>query len=247
MRKLKIILVPLAGLLITINTGLVQAQDLASRVGAALASPERPEGEQLRDQARKPVEVLQFLGIDSGMTVVDLLAAGGWYTEVLSAAVGPKGKVYSQNPARMRDRVGDAAQARADRLGNVELLFTEDMNDFGIEDTVDAAITALNVHDAYNFRGEQGGKDFFKGIYKALKPGGVLGVIDHAGIAGQDNSSLHRIEKSIVRDLITAAGFTIEAESDILHNPNDDHTLSIRDASLERNTDRMLIKARKPE
>ena len=247
MRTLNTLLVTVACLLLTITGSLVRADDLADRINAALAAPQRPADEKLRDQARKPVQTLQFLGVQAGMTVVDMLAAGGWYTEVLSAAVGPKGKVYSQNPERMKERMGDAAKARADRLKNVELLYTKDMTDFGLDGTVDFAITALNLHDAYNFGGEQAGKDFFKGVYKALKPGSVLGVIDHVGIAGQDNKTMHRIEKSVAIELIKSAGFTIEGESDVLHNPNDDHTKQIRDASLERNTDQMLFKARKPK
>ena len=247
MRTINKLLVAAAGLFLTINSGLVQADDLADRINAALASPQRPEGEQARDQARKPLQTLQFLGVKAGMTVVDVLAGGGWYTEVLSAAVGPKGKVYSQNPERMKERMGEAAKARADRLKNVELLYTADMTDFGLDGTADFAITALNLHDAYNFGGEQAGKDFLKGVYKALKPGAVLGVIDHVGIAGQDNKTMHRIEKSVASELIKSAGFTIEAESDILHNPEDDHTKAIRDAALQRNTDQMLFKARKPK
>ena len=247
MRKLSTVFVAVAGLLFTITSGFARADDLADRVNAALASPQRPAGERDRDDARKPVQVLEFLGVRAGMTVVDILAAGGWYDEVLSAAVGPQGKVYSQNTERFKERVGQAQQARADRLGNVELLYTKDMTDFGLDGTADAAITALNVHDAYIFGGEQGALDFFKGAYKALKPGGVLGVIDHIGIAGQDNKKLHRIPVATVRKLITDSGFIIEAESDILHNPNDDHTRFIRDPSLHRDTDRMLIKAVKPK
>ena len=247
MRTLNTLLMAAAGLLLIMNSSFVQADDLADRINAALSSPQRPEGEQARDQARKPVPTLQFLGVEAGMTVVDVLAGGGWYTEVLSAAVGPEGKVYSQNPERMRERVSATAQARADRLGNVELLYTADMTDFGLDGTIDFAITALNLHDAYNFGGEQGGKDFFKGVYKALKPGAVLGVIDHIGIAGQDNTTMHRIEKTVAIELIKSAGFVIEAESDILHNPNDDHTKPIRDAELQRTTDQMLFMARKPK
>lgn len=246
MRTLNTSLAAFCGLILTIYCGVVQADALADRVNAALASPQRPAGERDRDAARKPVQVLEFLGVKAGMTVVDMLAAGGWYDEVLSAAVGPQGKVYSQNPERFKQRVGQAQQARADRLGNVKLLYTKDMTDFGLNGTADVAITALNTHDAYNFRGEQGGLDFFKGAYKALKPGGILGVIDHIGIAGQDNKKLHRIPIATVRKLITDSGFVIEAESNILHNPDDDHTKFIRDPSLHRNTDRMLIKARKP-
>ena len=131
-------------------------------------------------------------------------------------------------------------------MGNVKLLYTKDMTDFGLDGTADVALTALNTHDAYNFGGEKAGLDFFKGAYKALKPGGILGVIDHVGIAGRDNKKLHRIPIATVRKLITDSGFVIDAESDILRNPKDDHTKFIRDPSLHRDTDRMLFKAHKP-
>ncbi len=111
---------------------------------------------------------------------------------------------------------------------------------------VDVAITALNLHDAYIFGGEAGAVTLLENIFTALKPGGVLGVIDHVGIAGQNNSRLHRIEKSMAMTFLKYAGFVVEDESDLLANPKDDHTLPMRDPSLERNTDRMLIKARKP-
>ena len=87
---------------------------------------------------------------------------------------------------------------------------------------------------------------FINAMYEALVPGGVLGFVDHIGIDGQDNASLHRIEKARAMEMLTRAGFEIEAESDMLMNPADDHTLNIRDASLGRATDRMLIRARKP-
>jgi predicted methyltransferase len=76
-----------------------RAQDeQAARMRAALASPARPAEEKERDAVRKPVETVQFLGIETGDTVIDVIAAGGWFTEVLSAAVGPSGKVLAQNP-----------------------------------------------------------------------------------------------------------------------------------------------------
>ena len=76
-----------------------QAQDeQVTRMRTALASPARPQADKDRDAVRKPVETIQFLGIKTGQTVVDVIAVGGWFTEVLSAAVGPSGKVYGQNP-----------------------------------------------------------------------------------------------------------------------------------------------------
>jgi predicted methyltransferase len=114
------------------------------------------------------------------------------------------------------------------------------------EGKIDVAITALNFHDLYIFGGDAGASGMLANIYKLLKPGGTLGLIDHVGVAGQDNNALHRIEKSKVREFLTQTGFEIDGESNVLANPADDHTLHMRDESLDRNTDRMVIKAVKP-
>jgi predicted methyltransferase len=214
----------------------------------ALSSPERSAENKARDAARKPVEVVQFLGIEDGMTVLDVIAAGGWYTEVLSAAVGPTGKVYSQNPAFFLSRAGfvEAEAARHERLGNVEAIHGE-IADAGVDGEVDAAITNQNLHDIYNGGGEAGAMPLIESVYAALKPGGVFGVMDHRGVAGQPNADLHRMEVEAARNLLTAAGFEIEAESDTLANPADDHTKGPGDDSLGGISDRFLIKARKPE
>jgi predicted methyltransferase len=219
--------------------------DLAAGFDAALAAPERPAEERERDAARRPREVLEFVGIEAGMSVLELSAGGGWYTEVLSAAVGPDGAVYAQNAGRIAERYADASSARAGRLGNVRV-WNRETSDLDLRGVVDAAFTALNLHDRAD-DGDEIGVAFLTAVYDALKPGGVFGVIDHVGVAGQDNSELHRIEKARARDLLTRAGFVVEAESDILANPADDHTLNVRDDSLGRNTDRMLLRARKPE
>ena len=240
----------IVGLLLSLGVfccGTAQAAD--SGFQAALASPDRPAEDKARDAARKPVEVVEFLGIGSGMTVVDVLAGGGWFTEVLSGAVGSTGHVISQAGPRMLQMQGgavaEAAKKRAERLGNVEVSF-ENVDALGLNATADAAVTAMNLHDVYNFGGEEAALNFVKGVFAALKPGGVFGVIDHTGIAGQNNNELHRIEPAIAKRLLEAAGFVIEAESDLLANPADNHTLGIRDASLERRTDQFLFLARKP-
>ena len=219
--------------------------ELAPGFAEALSSAERPAEEKARDASRKPEEVLSFVGIEAGMTVLELFAGGGWYTEALSAAVGPEGMVYAQNPERFRERVAEAAAARAARLENVEVFYTVG-SDIGLPAQADAAFTALNLHDYAN-RGDETGLAFLRGIYDSVVPGGTLGVVDHVGVAGQDNAELHRMEASKARELLIASGFSIEAESEILMNSTDDHTLGIRDPSIRYNTDRMLIRARKPE
>jgi predicted methyltransferase len=224
-----------------------QAQDeQVARMRSALAAPGRPAEDKERDAVRKPVETVQFLGLKTGQTVIDVIAAGGWFTEVLSAAVGPSGKVLAQNPEFFVSRPGfaEAEKQRNDRLRNVEPVHGE-LAAKGIVSQADGAVTALNLHDLYNGQnGEAAAVAFAKGVYDALKPGGVFGVIDHIGIAGQDNASFHRMQVAQAKDVLTKAGFRIEAESNILANPADDHTKGVRD--MARHTDQFLIRARKP-
>lgn len=231
-----------------LGSGAHAQDEQAQRMERALASPDRSAEAKARDEISKPIEVVQFLGIETGDTALDVIAAGGWFTEVLSAAVGPSGKVYSQNPAFFLERGGDEflarEQAQVERLGNVEPVHG-DLADADLED-VDAAVTSMNFHDLYNSGGAEVGTAFLKSIYDTLKPGGVLGVIDHVGIAGQDNAAFHRVELDATKEALESAGFTIEAESDLLANPADDHEVGVRDPSLEGKSDRFLIRARKP-
>lgn len=230
-----------------LGTHALAQDEQVARMRTALASPNRPAADKERDAVRKPIETVQFVGIKTGQTVIDVIAVGGWFTEVLSAAVGPGGKVIAQNPVFFTQREGFAATEKAqhDRLGNVQAVHGE-LADNGVVAQADAAITALNLHDVYNAPGgEDAAVGFLKGVYGALKPGGVLGVIDHVGIAGQNNQQFHRIQVQQARDALTKAGFTIEAESSILANPADDHTKGVRD--MARHTDQFLIRARKPQ
>jgi predicted methyltransferase len=226
-----------------------QAQDeQTARMRAALASPERSAENKARDEARKPIETVQFLGIKTGDTAVDMIAEGGWFTEVLSAAVGPSGYVYSQNPPFIPE--SDAEKAMLARLGNAKAVRVP-LAQAGIVEKADAVVTAMNLHDIYNGfndqpAGEPAAVDFLKAIYAALKPGGVLGVIDHVGVAGQDNAKLHRMLPQQARDAITKAGFTIEAESTLLANPGDDHTKNVFDPAVRGHTDQFMFRARKP-
>lgn len=219
---------------------------------AALARAGRPETDTARDAGRKPAEVVAFLQIGPGMTVIDLIAASGYYTEVLATAVGSKGKVYAQNNAyvlRMSDGANEKAisERLADaRLPNVERLDRE-MQELGLETgSIDAAMTALNFHDIVNGRGAEATAGFLATVHGFLKPGGVLGLIDHDGDAGQDNESLHRIPKADVVKFVEAAGFVVEGDGAMLRNPADDHTKNVFDPSIRGSTDRFVLRLRKP-
>jgi predicted methyltransferase len=217
-----------------------------TRMKAALASPDRPAKDKERDAARKPIETVQFAGIKTGQTVLEVIAVGGWFTEVLSAAVGPTGKVYAQNPTFFTGRPGfaEAEKAQDDRLKNVTPIHG-DLPDPNLKGKADVALTAQNLHDIYNSQGEDAAVALFKGVYEDLKPGGTFIVIDHVGIAGQDNKMFHRIELSQAKAVLTKAGFKIDAESDLLKNPKDDHTKGVRDPSVSGHTDQFLIRAKK--
>jgi len=217
-----------------------------TRMKGALASPDRPAKDKDRDAARKPIETVQFAGIKTGQTVLEVIAVGGWFTEVLSAAVGPTGKVYAQNPTFFTGRPGfaEAEKAQDDRLKNVTPIHG-DLPDPNLKGKADVALTAQNLHDIYNSQGEDAAVALFKGVYEDLKPGGTFIVIDHVGIAGQDNKMFHRIELSQAKAVLTKAGFKIDAESDLLKNPKDDHTKGVRDPSVQGHTDQFMIRAKK--
>jgi predicted methyltransferase len=244
---------------ILVTSGLVIASGIAGaeawttdELAAALNGPDRPDADKARDAGRKPADVVVFGGIEPGMVVLDVMASGGWYTEVLSIATGPDGTVYSQNPqSSLEGRSGASVKALNERLGDDRLpnvvRAIGALGELDIEPgSVDAALTALNFHDTYNYNGDEAATAFLQNIYRYLKPGGVLVLIDHVGNPGGENTKLHRISKQDVMDLVAGTGFVVEADSDLLGNPADDHTQMVFGKDMRGNTDRFLLKLRKP-
>lgn len=219
---------------------------------ALLANEARAEADRARDAGRKPAEVVEFLGIEPGMRVMDVIAAGGYYTEVLSLAVGPDGQVVAQNPPgvlQMRDGANEkaiSARLAENRLPNVSRLNSNVGEISADGGSYDAAITALNFHDIYNRGGPEGALASLQAIYAVLKPGGVFGIIDHVGVAGADNAELHRIEKALAIETAKAAGFVVEGDANILANAADDHTQGVFAEGIRGKTDRFVLKFVKP-
>ena len=225
---------------------------MRARIEAQQATPDRHRFDLPRDAGRRPYEAFVFLGVDAGMTALDVGAYAGYTTEMLAAAVGPTGKVFSHNTRRVLERYADGYYERtmderlADgRLPNTVLHITP-YDDFGLEREVDVAFLGNILHDFYYRDGEPAASRFLGAIYRALKPGAVLGVTDHVGIAGQDNAALHRLEPAIARRLLESSGFQIDATSDLYANPDDEHTLMVYDEKIYRNTDRFFFRAVRP-
>ena len=145
-----------------------QALDMAT-LERAMASTDRPAADKERDGSRQAPAVLNFLGVEAGMTVLDVNASSGWCTEVLSYALGSNGTVLMPNPPG--GRLAEAATARAERLSNVDEWLTP-ISDISAN-SVDFVITALNFHDFHNSdpATAQGILGEVKG---ALKSGGIL-------------------------------------------------------------------------
>jgi predicted methyltransferase len=207
-----------------------------------LTADSRPMQDRARDGARRPYQVMQLLGVEAGMTAIDVGAGGGWYTRVLSAAVGPEGHVIAQFGPRALQRENGATQREmAASLGNVEASF-EEMGDIPA-DSADVAVTGLNIH---HFNAERG-VPYMRDLFNVLKPGGRAAIIDHVGSPDIDNSRLHRMVPRDAREWIEAAGFRIVEESDILRSTADNHTMPTNDPRLGRNSDRFLFIVQKPE
>lgn len=224
----------------------------SNNLAALLADDSRAEADRARDAGRKPVDVVALLGIESGMSVLDVIAAGGYYTEVFSLAVGPSGRVAAQNPPRvlqMRDGANEktlSARLANNRLPNV-IRYDQGLADLDIAaGQFDVAFTALNLHDIYNNYGDQGTIAALQVIRAQLKPGGMFGVIDHNGAAGNDNKALHRMEKTDAIRLALAAGFVVDADSRLLQNSADDMTQGVFTEGLRGNTSRFLLLLRNP-
>jgi predicted methyltransferase len=222
----------------------------------ALSGPEREVADRIRDADRRPVEVLQFLQVEPGMTVLDVYAAGGYFTWILSHAVGMEGLVYAQNSPRAlrydQDRSditqGDALAQKLENgaLDNVRRI-DRPVRDTGLPpSSVDFVLVSQILHDYHN-RSPARGIQLLETLYGLLKPGGILGIIDHSGIAGADNSRLHRMLEADARKAAEAAGFIVEADSDLLAQPQDNPRRSIFDPMLGRKTDQFLLRLRKPD
>jgi predicted methyltransferase len=229
----------------------------ASVYSAAVANAGRSAKDLERDAHSKPAKVLQFFGIQPGMRVLDLFSGGGYYSELLSYIVGPDGSVVAHNNSAYVDYLGDEIDRRyADgRLPDVETLMAENNELSLAPGEFDAILMILAYHDVYYSNPKDGwpkidAPKLLAELHQALKPGGVLGIVDHyaeAGAPRETGGTLHRIDPGIVIADVTGAGFELEGRSDELRNMNDDYSKIVFDPELRGRTDRFILRFRKAE
>ena len=223
----------------------------AAWIAAALADPDRPQADRDRDAARKPAETLAFAGVRPGMTVLDAVPGGGYFTRLFAEAVGPTGKVYAYVPTEIAGKFNAEANGRALAAAYPNVEYASDpLKQHAPQPIADMVFTAQNYHDFHTpLFGPPDVAAVNRAIWSVLRPGGTYVIIDHAAAPGsgtRDANTLHRIDPEVVKREVTAAGFVLEGESDILRNPADPRTANVFEPSIRGRTDQFMLRFRKP-
>jgi len=215
---------------------------------AIIASPDRSDADRQTDVRRQPARMLAFIGVKPGMKVLDMGAGGGYSTELMARAVGPRGVVYAQESALVMERVKDRFSLRAQKpdMKNVVHAIRN------YDDPIPPEVSGLDLitfffayHDVTYMEADRAAMN--KKMFAALKPGGFLVISDHSAKPGEGITvakTLHRIEESVLRQEIEAAGFKLAGEADFLRHPEDP-----RDAAVFRPAvpvDEFVLKYQKP-
>lgn len=227
---------------------------LPENLAAAVSDSARPEADRARDADRKPGETMKFAGVKSGDVVIELAPGQGYYTRLLSAAVGAKGKEYAVISPPKPDAAPDApvpgaavrAIAADAHYANITVS-PQRLAELSLPEKADIVWTTQNYHDFHNIPNTDLAT-INRAIAAALKSGGTYFVLDHAAEAGsgaRDTNTLHRIDKALVIKEVEAAGFKLSAESDLLANKDDAHTAKVFDPGIRGHTDQFMLKFKK--
>jgi predicted methyltransferase len=224
---------------------------LVASIGAVIlasAQSDQP-GDRPLDPAWKVSQVIAFIALKKGDKVADIV--GNHLTASLARTVGPTGTVYAietAQVAKLHPELLSMIKALAVRSPNI--VVTDQPVATELPSGLDAVVIRQNYHDLYDkHMAPVDVAAFNRGVFAALKPGGVYVVLDHVALAGSGigcTDTLHRIDPARVKRDVLAAGFKLDAESSMLANPSDDHTKSVFDPSVRGHTDQFLYRFKKP-
>ena len=214
----------------------VAAEAVPDPLAAAIASPARTPKFVARDVYRHPLETLRFFGLRPDQTVVEIWPGRGWYTEILAPYLRDRGKYYAAieapdmagAPKEVKDDAASLRQRIADdpaHFGKVTVteLHPPQLTEICPPGTADLVLTFRNVHNWIE-AGDQQAQAQFDTFFKALKPGGVLGVVEHRAKPGVSVDEMRKsgyVDEAYVKKLAANAGFHFAAESPINNNPKD--------------------------
>lgn len=222
-----------------------------SSYAAVLADPIRPAEERARDAARHTAETLAFASVAPGQKIADMIIGGGYFTRIFSAAVGAEGRVFAWQPAEFIGFQASYGESltEVDGLPNVDGIRSP-IGAPEFPSGLDLVFTAQNYHDLHlaPFPADTATK-VNAAVFQALKPGGLYVIIDHHAAAGSDLAAadtLHRIDIEAVKREVTAAGFVLDAESDLLAEASDPRTANVFDDSIRGKTSQFMLRFRKP-
>ncbi len=227
------------------------AMPLAPPIVAALADPERPATDRARDGDRKPSQILVLTGVETAARVVDIGPGSGYYTRLLSRVVGSGGKVFAFNPTWLDTRFPKAKEGITALVAagytNIENRI-QPMAEIHFEAPVDLVFMSQLYHDQHVQKIDIARMN--RAIFAALKPGGVYFIVDHCALPGATEAqvtALHRIDPAVVKREAAAAGFVLEAASNLLKNDNDPGNIPVFDPTIRGKTNQFVLKFRKPD
>lgn len=240
---------------LAVSASVLASDSVPQFLTAAVADSGRPAADAQRDAERKPADSMAFAGVQPKNVVIELIPGGGYYTRLLSKAVGPEGRLYAvvpavpaDAPAGTPDRSVPIKAIAADPAYRNVTVLVQPIRALDLPAKADLVWTSDNYHDLHNAKGLDM-MAFNKSVWSALKPGGAYLVIDHAAAADAPpdvTSTLHRIRSETVIQEVSAAGFTLEGQSSALHQTGDSHELKIFDPAIQGKTDQFMLKFRKP-
>jgi predicted methyltransferase len=231
MMSRSIALLALASLSLMSCVGTASRTSVTSQLDAAIAGGHRPDADRARDVYRHPRETLLFFGLQPNQTVVEVLPIGGWYTRVIAPVVRDKGRYVAAMPAvvagnanseRMRQSYLDLLAATPNLFDRVLVADFDPARGAVVPDgTADLVLTFRNIH---NWMAAQQAEAAFRTMFRALKPGGTLGVVEHRGneaIAQDPRARSGYVNQSYAIRLIEGAGFKLIGASEVNANPKD--------------------------